>query len=70
MSQKNKHLFFMTGVTKDNKYEYKHVLAVNRQQAIQKFQEEYPELALCKIKPLYPRAKNSEAIKKAMIEKR
>ena len=68
MPGKQEHLFFMTGVTPDNKYEYKHVLAVNRQQAIQKFQKEYPELALVKIKPLYPRAKNQEAIKKATLK--
>ncbi len=64
------HLFFITGKKPDDKYLYKYELAVNRQQAMQKFQRENPEVAIIKIKPLYPRKKNEDAIKKAMVEKR
>ena len=61
--------FKVKGVTPQNRYREVYITAVNRQQAIQKFQVEYPELAICQVKPLH-RGTNPEAIKKATVEKR
>ena len=59
-------LFHITGVNPSNKHEYHYVLAVCKEKAINIYQENYPGVAITKIKILRPNPKNLDKIIEAI----